>query len=90
MFPSSGIWGGKVPTHLHPLETAAFHQWTSDPVGVLPPTHLMMEMDPISEALYLKTLKKMDDFYNNRHVFSNMPSETFRLSMYVFVMIHCA
>lgn len=51
MFPSSAVWGEKVPAHLHTLETAAFHQWASDPVGILLPTHLMMEMDSISEAL---------------------------------------
>jgi hypothetical protein len=61
VFPSSSVWGGKVPSHLHQLETAAFHQWASDTVRILPPTHLMMEMDSISEALGLKTLKMMDD-----------------------------
>jgi hypothetical protein len=40
VFPSSGVlWGRKVHTHLHPLETAALHQWASDPIGIFPPTH---------------------------------------------------
>jgi hypothetical protein len=91
VFLLSGIWGGKVLTQLLPLEMGIFHYWANDPVGMFPPTHLMMEMGPVSEALCLKTLKKMDHVQNNGHVFCNtQSSETFRLSMYVFVLIHCA